>query len=412
MVFNCQTTDFTCVGIGDISGYVFGNGMLLSRRTRLVAAFDHRHIFLDPNPDAETSFVERERLFRLPRSSWADYDPRLISFGGGVYSRTSKWVPVTPQVATVLGIDPGVEALTTEDLIKAILTAPVDLLWNGGIGTYVKASTEDHREVGDKGNDSVRVDANQVLARCVVEGGNLGWTQQARIEYAKHGGHINTDYIDNSAGVDTSDHEVNIKILLADEVASGRLGEDERNELLASMTDEGPPGAHPQHRPEPAPSASLRSVKAEWVEDWMRALRSPATSTDPGVAAVHRGDAGPHDEGRGLMAPNWPRCWRGPRSDGRTRPRTELPRTHTRGSAITYFPSCPRTVRRRDRRAPAAARDHHDHHGQPFREQPESPPPPLAQETDATSRRSSGRSWRQGRSSAWRAMPHQGRGRG
>lgn len=307
MGFNCQTTDFTCVGIGDMSGDVFGNGMLLSRRTRLVAAFDHRHIFLDPNPDAETSFVERERLFRLPRSSWADYDPRLISFGGGVYSRTSKWVPVTPQVATVLGIDPGVEALTPEDMIKAILTAPVDLLWNGGIGTYVKASTEDHREVGDKGNDSVRVDANQVLARCVVEGGNLGWTQQARIEYAKHGGHINTDYIDNSAGVDTSDHEVNIKILLADEVASGRLGEDERNELLASMTDEVARLVltHNIDQNLALASASLRSVQlAEWVEDWMRALEESGhldrtleslPSTEEMRARI--------DEGRGLMRP-------------------------------------------------------------------------------------------------------------
>ena len=192
-------------------------------------------------------------------------------------------------------------------MIKAILTAPVDLLWNGGIGTYVKASTEDHREVGDKGNDSVRVDANQVLARCVVEGGNLGWTQQARIEYAKHGGHINTDYIDNSAGVDTSDHEVNIKILLADEVASGRLGEDERNELLASMTDEVARLVltHNIDQNLALASASLRSVQlAEWVEDWMRALEESGhldrtleslPSTEEMRARI--------DEGRGLMRP-------------------------------------------------------------------------------------------------------------
>lgn len=275
MGFDCQNTEFTCVGVGDMSGDVFGNGMLLSRRIKLVAAFDHRDIFLDPDPDAEKSFVERERLFRLPRSSWADYDPRLISFGGGVYSRTAKWIPVTPQVANVLGIEPGVEELTPEDMIKAILTAPVELLWNGGIGTYVKASTEHNREVGDKGNDSVRVNGNEVLARCVVEGGNLGWTQQARIEYALHGGHINTDYIDNSAGVDTSDHEVNIKILLADEVASGRLSQEDRNALLASMTDDvaGLVLAHNIDQNLSLASATQRSVQlAEWVEDWMRTL--------------------------------------------------------------------------------------------------------------------------------------------
>lgn len=272
---DCQTTEFTCVGIGDMSGDVFGNGMLLSRHTRLVAAFDHRNIFLDPDPDAEASFVERQRLFKLPRSSWEDYDPNLISFGGGVYRRSAKWIPVTPQVATALGIEPGVESLTPDEMVKAVLTAPVDLLWNGGIGTYVKASTESHLDVGDKGNDSVRVDGNQVLARCAVEGGNLGWTQRGRIEYALHGGHNNTDYIDNSGGVDTSDHEVNIKILLASEVASGRLDQQERNELLASMTDEVARLvlSHNIDQNLALANASKRSVQlAEWVEDWMRTL--------------------------------------------------------------------------------------------------------------------------------------------
>lgn len=275
MGFNCQTTEFTCVGIGDMSGDVFGNGMLLSRKIRLVAAFDHRHIFLDPEPEAERSFAERQRLFNLPRSSWGDYDPNLISFGGGVYRRTAKWIPVTPQVAAALGMEPGVDSVTPEQMIKAILTAPVDLLWNGGIGTYVKASTETHLQVGDKTNDPVRVDANQILARCAVEGGNLGWTQEARVEFALHGGHVNTDYIDNSAGVDTSDHEVNIKVLLAGEVASGRLPLDDRNELLASMTDDvaGLVLSHNIDQNLALSNASQRSVQlAEWVEDWMRAL--------------------------------------------------------------------------------------------------------------------------------------------
>jgi len=230
--------DFTCVGVGDMSGDVFGNGMLLSEHLRLVAAFDHRHLFLDPDPDPARSFAERRRLFGLPRSSWADYDPALISAGGGVFPRTLKSVPVTEPVRRALGLAEGVTSLDPTALIHAALQAPVDLLWNGGIGTYVKAETETNADVGDKANDGLRVNGAQLRARCVGEGGNLGLTQLGRIEYATRGGKINTDFIDNSAGVDTSDHEVNIKVLLAPDVAAGALTTEGRNTLLASMTDD------------------------------------------------------------------------------------------------------------------------------------------------------------------------------
>ena len=233
-----QTTDFTCVGVGDMSGDVFGNGMLLSKHTQLVAAFDHRHVFVDPDPDPERSWAERERLFALPRSSWADYDPELISAGGGVFPRTAKSVPITEPMRAALGLAKTVEALTPAELISACLKAPVDLLWNGGIGTYVKAAAESNAAVGDKANDGLRVDGADLRARCVGEGGNLGLTQLGRIEYVQCGGRINTDFVDNSAGVDTSDYEVNIKILLRNEVAAGRLTPADRDALLASMTDE------------------------------------------------------------------------------------------------------------------------------------------------------------------------------
>jgi glutamate dehydrogenase len=233
-----QAEDFTVVGVGDMSGDVFGNGMLLSEHIRLVAAFDHRHVFLDPDPDAAASFAERRRLFDLPRSSWADYDTSLISAGGGVYPRTSKSVPVSPQVAKALGIPVGISKMSPTELMHAILLAPVDLFWNGGIGTYVKASTETQAAAGDKANDTLRVDANQLRCRVVGEGGNLGLTQRGRIEYALGGGRINTDAIDNSAGVDTSDHEVNVKILLDRAVASGSIDVDERNRVLAEATDD------------------------------------------------------------------------------------------------------------------------------------------------------------------------------
>jgi glutamate dehydrogenase len=233
-----QAEDITVVGIGDMSGDVFGNGMLLSRHIRLMVAFDHRHVFLDPDPDAEQSFAERERLFALPRSSWADYDPALISPGGGVFPRTAKSVPVSPQVAARLGLPGTSRALTPAELISAVLKAPVDLLWNGGIGTYVKASVESNAQVGDKANDAIRVDGEQLRAKVVGEGGNLGLTQLGRVEAALHGIRVNTDAIDNSAGVDCSDHEVNIKILLDRIVAAGDLTRKQRGELLADMTDE------------------------------------------------------------------------------------------------------------------------------------------------------------------------------
>jgi glutamate dehydrogenase len=233
-----QKEDFTVVGVGDMSGDVFGNGMLLSEHIRLVAAFDHRHIFLDPDPDPATSFRERKRLFALPRSSWADYDTGLISKGGGVHPRTAKKIPLTPQVREALGIPGGVNALTPHELIHAILTAPVDLMWNGGIGTYVKASGETHADVGDKANDVLRADATELRCKVVGEGGNLGLTQRARIEFALGGGLVNTDFIDNSAGVDTSDHEVNIKILLDQVVRDGEMTDKQRDTLFLEMTDE------------------------------------------------------------------------------------------------------------------------------------------------------------------------------
>ncbi|MBA3618354.1 MAG: NAD-glutamate dehydrogenase [Acidothermales bacterium] len=233
-----QQEDFTVVGVGDMSGDVFGNGMLLSRHIRLLAAFDHRHIFLDPDPDAETSFKERERLFALPRSSWADYNSSLISAGGGVLSRTAKSLKITPEVRAALGLPEGTTSMTPAELMRGIISAPVDLFWNGGIGTYVKATTESNAEVGDKANDAIRVNGSDLRCKAVGEGGNLGMTQLGRIEYARHDGAVNTDAIDNSAGVDTSDHEVNIKILLDRVVRDGDLTEKQRDTLLAEMTDE------------------------------------------------------------------------------------------------------------------------------------------------------------------------------
>jgi glutamate dehydrogenase len=238
MGVDCQNEDFTAVGIGDMSGDVFGNGMLLSEHTRLVAAFDHRDIFLDPDPDPAVSFAERRRLFELPRSSWKDYDTSLVSEGGGVFRRDLKSIKITPQVRRALGIQGKAGSMTPAELMRAILLADVDLLWNGGIGTYVKGSAETHADAGDKANDPIRVDGADLRVRCVGEGGNLGLTQAGRVEYARKGGRITTDFIDNSAGVDTSDHEVNIKILLDRVVADGDLTTKQRNDLLASMTDE------------------------------------------------------------------------------------------------------------------------------------------------------------------------------
>ncbi len=231
-----QTQPVTVVGCGDMSGDVFGNGMLLSKALKLVAAFDHRHIFIDPTPDPAASWKERSRMFALPRSSWEDYDKSLISKGGGVFPRTAKSIKLSKQAREALGVD--AKEIEPEALITAILKAPVDLLWFGGIGTYVKASQENHIQVGDPANDGLRVDGTEVRARVIGEGANLGVTQAGRIAFSLAGGRINTDFIDNSAGVDCSDNEVNIKIALAAATASGKLSEKKRNTLLASMTDE------------------------------------------------------------------------------------------------------------------------------------------------------------------------------
>ncbi|ALE06670.1 glutamate dehydrogenase [Arthrobacter sp. ERGS1:01] len=233
-----QNEEFTAVGIGDMSGDVFGNGLLRTRHVKLVAAFDHRDIFLDPTPDAGVSFDERQRLYDLPRSSWQDYNPELISAGGGVYSRTLKSIPISAQVRAALGLPDGTLKLSPPELLRAILLAPSDLLYNGGIGTYIKASTETNAEVGDKTNDAIRVDGRDLRVKVIGEGGNLGMTQRGRVEAALHGVILNTDAIDNSAGVDCSDHEVNIKIFVDRMVAAGKLGADERTGFLMSMTDE------------------------------------------------------------------------------------------------------------------------------------------------------------------------------
>ncbi|MGO4857276.1 NAD-glutamate dehydrogenase [Arthrobacter sp. 2MCAF14] len=230
--------DFTVIGIGDMSGDVFGNGMLLSGHIRLVAAFDHRHIFLDPTPDAASSLEERRRLFNLPRSSWADYNPALISTGGGVHPRTAKSIAITPQVREALALPQRATAMNPPELIQAILRAPVDLIYNGGIGTYVKASAETNTEVGDKANDAIRINGNELRTRTVVEGGNLGMTRQGRVEAALNGVLLNTDAIDDSAGVDCSDHEVNIKIFIDRMIAAGKMQASERAAFLHSLSDD------------------------------------------------------------------------------------------------------------------------------------------------------------------------------
>ena len=238
MGVDTQTEDFTVVGVGDMSGDVFGNGMLLSKHIRLLAAFDHRHIFLDPDPDPASTWQERQRMFDLPRSSWDDYDTSLISDGGGVYSREHKSIPISDQVRVALGIEDDVTEMTPPNLVRAILRAPVDLLFNGGIGTYIKAEAESDADVGDRANDALRVNANQLRAKVVGEGGNLGVTALGRVEFDLCGGRINTDAMDNSAGVDCSDHEVNIKILIDAQVTAGKIDPGERTQLLESMTDE------------------------------------------------------------------------------------------------------------------------------------------------------------------------------
>ncbi|MEX0650414.1 MAG: NAD-glutamate dehydrogenase domain-containing protein, partial [Actinomycetota bacterium] len=234
-----MTESFTVVGIGDMSGDVFGNGMLYTSQIKLVCAFDHRHVFIDPDPDPASSFAERRRVFTTPGSTWADLDRSTISAGGDVLVRSAKSVTLSPQARASLGIDDDAPAeMTPAEVINRALQAPVDLLWNGGIGTYVKAAREGHTEVGDRANDPLRVNGEQVRARVVGEGGNLGFTQRGRIEYAGAGGRINTDFIDNSAGVDTSDHEVNIKILLGLAIGRGELTMAERNELQQASADD------------------------------------------------------------------------------------------------------------------------------------------------------------------------------
>jgi glutamate dehydrogenase len=288
-----------------MSGDVFGNGMLSSEHIRLVAAFDHRDVFLDPNPDAAASFAERKRIFELPRSSWQDYDNGLISEGGGVWSRKAKSIPVSKQAARALGIEPG--SLTPAELMKAILLAPVDLLWNGGIGTYVKASTESHADAGDKANDAIRVNGSELRVRCVGEGGNLGFTQRGRVEYALAGGRLNTDFIDNSAGVDTSDHEVNIKILLDRVVRAGDLTSKQRGELLASMTDEvADLVLEDNYQQNLALANSLAQAPSllHVHEDWMRTLeREGLLNRDLEALPSRREVAGRIERRAGLTAP-------------------------------------------------------------------------------------------------------------
>jgi len=236
MDIDCQTTDFTVVGIGDMAGDVFGNGMLLSKHIRLQAAFNHMHIFIDPTPDSASTFKERERLFNLPGCTWEDYNKELISSGGGLFSRSAKSIKLTPEIKKMIGTQK--QSMSPNDLIQALLTMKVDLLWNGGIGTYVKSAKESHLEVGDRANDSLRINGSQLQAKMVGEGGNLGLTQLGRIEYAAHGGRINADSVDNVAGVDCSDNEVNIKILLNGLVQSGDLTVKQRNKILVDMTDD------------------------------------------------------------------------------------------------------------------------------------------------------------------------------
>jgi glutamate dehydrogenase len=232
---NINKNDFSCIGIGDMSGDVFGNGMLLSKKLKLVAAFNHMHIFIDPTPNAEKSFKERQRLFKLPRSNWTDYNSKLISEGGGVFSRQEKSLELTKQIMDLLNINSKI--VTPNELIQAVLKADVDLLWNGGIGTYIKASAESNADVGDKNNDALRVNAKDLRCKIIGEGGNLGLTQRGRIEYAHHGGRVNTDSIDNSGGVNCSDHEVNIKIALQDLLQKNIINVEVRNKLLEEMSD-------------------------------------------------------------------------------------------------------------------------------------------------------------------------------
>ena len=379
MGVDTQTQDFTVVGVGDMSGDVFGNGMLLSEHIRLLAAFDHRHVFVDPNPDAASSYAERRRLFELPRSSWAEYDRSLISAGGGVFDRAAKSVPISAEMAAALGLPKDTANLTPAELIHAILLAPADLLWNGGIGTYVKASTETNADIGDRANDAIRVDGNALRVKVIGEGGNLGCSQLGRVEAALHEVRVNTDAIDNSAGVDTSDHEVNIKIPLTALVRDGDLTLKQRNHA-AAVDDRRRRrrGAARQLRAERAArqrsgAAVLDASRAPAAHPLARGARRPQPV--PGVPAVRRRDrqaprrqAGP--QVARVLGPRLLRQARaqaGPHADGARRrpvvpadPGRVLPGADARGVCDAA------------RRAPAAPGDHHQRRrqldGQPGRD--------------------------------------------
>ena len=268
---NIQKDDtFTAVGIGDMSGDVFGNGMLLSANTKLLAAFNHLHIFIDPNPDPAASLAERERLFRLPRSTWADYNPALISQGGGVFARSDKTIAISPEMKAAFDIQE--DSLPPTELISRLLKAPVDLIWNGGIGTYIKASDETHAQVGDRANDALRINGCEVRAKIIGEGGNLGMTQRGRIEAAQNGVRLNTDAIDNSGGVNCSDHEVNIKILLNQAIEAGELDLAARNALLAEMTDSVAAHVLRQNYLQPQ-TLSLALARRENLDDYARLMQ-------------------------------------------------------------------------------------------------------------------------------------------
>ena len=414
-----DTDDFTVVGIGDMSGDVFGNGMLLSRHIKLVAAFDHRHVFLDPDPDPEASFAERQRLFELPRSSWADYDQALISAGGGVWPRSAKSIQLSPQVRAVLGLPDSETALSPDELISAILAAPVDLLWNGGIGTYVKASSQSNADVGDRSNDAVRVDAAALRAKVVGEGGNLGLTQEARIEYALAGGLVNTDFIDNSAGVDTSDHEVNIKILLDREVRDGELTAGGRNELLQRDDRRGRrAGAGAQLPAEPGAGRVLGAGRADAARARPVHPQAGAGRADPAAARRaaerprdRRAPVGGHRAGhaRVLGAARADQDRRRPGGAGLGR----CPTTRTCAGcwSTTSRPRCGQQVRRPDGQSPAAPGDHHhggrQRHGGPVRHHLRVPAERGDRRVGA--RRSPRPGWSPGRSSTCRGSGRRSR---
>ena len=371
MGVDTQTEDFTVVGVGDMSGDVFGNGMLLSKHIRLLAAFDHRHIFLDPDPDPAASWQERRRMFDLPRSSWDDYDTSLISEGGGVYSREHKSIPISDQVRAALGIDDDVTEMTPPNLVRAILRAPVDLLFNGGIGTYIKAEAESDADVGDRANDALRVNANQVRAKVVGEGGNLGVTARGRVEFDLCGGRINTDAMDNSAGVDCSDHEVNIKILVDAQVTAGKIDPGERTQLLESMTDEVAELVLADNADQNdligtsrANAPSLLPVHADQIKYLVgRAGTQPRTRS----AALGEGDRAPA-RGRHRAHLAGTRHADGTRqadAQGRTAGNRSAGPRGVRQQAAAVFPvAAARAVRAGDPLAPAATGDRDHHAGQ------------------------------------------------